>query len=129
MRAFIRATILGVAVLGFAGVPKADAHPPGSFYGGFGNGAHDFAPHWHQTNTPFGPTAWYGNGLHDVLPHHHSISPWGGVSSYGITPYGPTTSYNGFSSYGGYYGGYAPSYGGYSGGYAPSYGGYYGGGW
>ena len=91
-------------------------------YAGYGNGLHDYLPHWHRTNTPFGPVYWYGNGLHDYLPHNHSISPWGGVRSYSITPFGPTTSYNGFP----YYGGYTPYYGGYT----PYYGGYYSnGGW
>src|SRR5204862_4036432 len=144
MRAFILAAVLAVAGVGFAGTGKAEAHPPGKVYAGYGNGAHDYVPHWHRTNTFFGPTYWYGNGPHDYLPHHHSVSPWGGVRSYSITPFGPTKSYNGFPSYGGYYGGgyyggytpyyggYAPYYGGYTtpyyGGYAPSYGGYYGGG-
>ena len=112
MRAFILAGIFGVAALAFAGVGTAGAHEPGRAYGGYGNGAHDY------------------------LPHHHSVSPWGGVRSYGLTPFGPTTSYNGSPYYGGgYYGGYAPypggSYGGgYYRGYAPDSGGYYGGlGW
>jgi len=138
MRTFLLAAILGIAVLGFAVAGKVEAHPPGKVYAGYGNGAHDYAPHWHRTNTPFGPTYWYGNGPHDYRPHDHSISPWGGVRSYSISPYGPTKSYNGFPSYGGYYGGgsyggYAPYYGGYTppyGGYAPRYGDYYGGrGW
>ena len=145
MRNIILPTILGVAVLGFGGAGKAEAHPPGKVYAGYGTGAHDYAPHWHRTDTPFGTAYWYGNLLHDYLPHHHSVSPWGGVRSYSITPLGPTKSYNGFPYYGGdyggsYYGGYAPYYGGYTlpygnyapsyGGYAPYYGSYYGGwGW
>jgi hypothetical protein len=130
MRAFILAAIFGVALLGFAGAGTAEAHPPGGFYAGYGNGPHDYVPHWHQTNTPFGPTYWYGNGPHDYLPHDHSVSPWGGVRSYSYTPFGPTKSYNGFpysSGYygGGYYGGYTPYYGGgYYGGYTPYYGGW-----
>ena len=119
MRAFMMAAILGV---GLVGAGTAQAHPPGKFYAGYGNGAHDLAPHWHKTKTPYGPVYWYGNGLHDYLPHHHSVSPWGGVRSSSITPFGPTKSYNGFPSYGGYYGGYAPYYGGY---YPGGYGGYY----
>jgi hypothetical protein len=130
MRTFTLAAVLGVALLGFAGAGTAQAHGPGGLYGGYGNGAHDLLPHWHQTLTPFGPTYWYGNGPHDLLPHHHGVSPWGGVRSYSPTPFGPTKSYNGFP----YSGGYAPYYGGYTpyggGGYAPYYGGYYGGwGW
>ena len=125
MRAFILTTVIGVALLGFAGARTAVAHPPGKVYAGYGNGAHDYQPHWHRTNTPFGPAYWYGNGPHDYRPHHHSVSPWGGVRSYSLTPFGPTTSYNGLPYYrGGYYGGYAPYPGGYYGG------GYYGGlGW
>ena len=131
MRAFILAAILGIVGMGFAGAGKAEAHPPGKFYAGYGNGAHDYVPHWHKTRTPFGSEYWYGTGLHDYLPHHHSTSPWGGVRSYSITPFGPTKSYNGFpysGGYygGGYYGGYAPYYGDYYGGYTPYYGGYYG---
>ena len=121
MKAFLLPTILGVAVLGFAGAGKAEAHPPGRAYAGYGNGPHDFQPHWHQTITPYGPVYWYGNGPHDYLPHDHSVSPWGGVRSYSLSPYGPTKSYNGFPPYGGSYGG--GSYGGY----APYSGGYYGG--
>jgi hypothetical protein len=135
MRAFILSVILGVALMGFASAGTAEAHGPrGPVYAGYGNGAHDLVPHWHRTNTFFGPVYWYGNGPHDFMPHNHSVSPWGGVQSYSLTPYGPTKSYNGFpysSGYyggfygGGYYGGYAPySYGGYA---APYYyGGYYG---
>jgi hypothetical protein len=128
MRAFTLAAALGVAVLGLAGAGTAQAHGPGGFYGGYGNGPHDYLPHWHRTQTPFGPVYWYGNGLHDYLPHHHSVSPWGGVRSYSLTPFGPTKSYNGFPYYGGYApyygGGYAPYYGNYYGGYAPYYGGW-----
>ncbi len=118
MRTFLLAAILGVALLGFAGAGTAEAHGPGGAYAGYGNGAHDYLPHWHQTRTPFGPVYWYGNGPHDYLPHHHSFSPWGGVSSYSPTPFGPTKSYNGspyYNNYGGYYGGYPPYVGGYYG--------------
>lgn len=102
MKAFLWTTILGVAVLGFAGAGQAVAQLPGAGNAGYGNGLHDYLPHWHQTITPFGPAYWYGNGLHDYLPHQHTISPWGGVRSYSITPYGPTKSYNSFPYYGGY---------------------------
>jgi hypothetical protein len=108
MRAFMLATVLGIAGLGFVGAGTAQAQ----FYAGYGNGAHDYTPHWHQTITPYGPVNWYGNGLHDYLPHDHGFSPWGGVRSYSNTPFGPTKSYNGFPNYGGY-GGYTPYYGGY----------------
>jgi hypothetical protein len=109
MRAFMLAAVLAVAGLGFAVAGTAAAHPPGRFYAGYGNGPHDYVPHWHRTDTFFGPVYWYGNGRHDYLPHDHSVSPWGGVRSYSITPFGPTRSYNGFP----YYGGSTPYYGGY----------------
>jgi hypothetical protein len=112
MRAFIVAAVLGLVGLGIA-AGTADAHGRVRFYGGFGNGYHDVVPHWHRTDTPLGSVYWYGNGVHDYLPHHHSVSPWGGVRSYSITPFGPTTSYNGYPYfvapyryYGGYYGGW-----------------------
>lgn len=126
MRTFMLAGILTVAGFGFTVAGTAAAHEPGRAYAGYGNGAHDYVPHWHQTNTPFGSAYWYGNGPHDYLPHHHSVSPWGGVRSYSTTPFGPTRSYNGYPYSGSYYGGYAPYYGGFSGGYTPYYGGYYG---
>jgi hypothetical protein len=113
--------ILGAAALMFTGVGTAEAHGPGRRYAGYGNGLHDYLPHWHRTDTPFGSAYWYGNGPHDFLPHHHSVSPWSGVRSHSFTPFGPTRSYNGFP----YSGGYAP----YSGGYVPYLGGYYGGGY
>src|SRR5262249_20233910 len=105
MREFILVAVAGVAALGFAAADRAEAHEPGKAYAGYGNGPHDFAPHWHRTLTPFGPVYWYGNGPHDYLPHQHSVSPWGGVRSYSITPFGPTKSYNGFPYPGGFYGG------------------------
>ena len=127
MRAFLLSAILGVAALGFAGAGKAEAHPPGDPYAGYGNGPHDYAPHWHRTDTAFGSVYWYGNGPHDYLPHDHSLSPWGGVRSYSFTPFGPTTSYNGFPYSGSYYGGYTPYAGSYYGGGYGGYGsGYYG---
>lgn len=114
MRSFILAAGLGLFGLGSLGAGQARAHEPP---GGFGRGAHDLVPHWHKTYTPFGPTYWYGSGLHDVLPHRHSVSPWGGVRSYSLTPFGPTKSYNGFPAHGGYYGAYGGSYYGGHGGY------------
>src|SRR5262249_25257179 len=106
MRAIMLTVVLGITGLGFATAGTAAAHEPRRFYAGYGNGAHDYLPHWHQTVTPFGSLYWYGNGLHDDLPHDHSFSPWGGVRSYSYTPFGPTRSFNGFPYYGGYYGGY-----------------------
>jgi hypothetical protein len=103
-------------VLGFA-AGNVEAHSPWEVYAGYGNGAHDLAPHWHETLTPYGPVYWYGNGPHDLLPHEHTVSPWDGVRSYHYTPLGPTRSFNGQPYYGGYYGGYTPYYGGYYGGW------------
>lgn len=121
MRILVLTTAVAIAVLAAWPAGRAEAHGPGPAYAGYGNGAHDYLPHWHQANTPFGPVYWYGNGLHDYLPHHHSASPWGGVQSYGVTPFGPTRSLNGFPPYGGaYYGGYAFPYGGYG----PGFGGW-----
>ena len=113
MRSFLFAAALGLGALAFAGPGDAQAHDPRGYrpnHSSFGNGRHDLTPHWHQTQTPYGSYYWYGNGLHDYLPHQHSVSPWSGIRSYSITPFGPTTSYNGFPGYGGYrgYGGYYP---------------------
>src|SRR6266545_2386140 len=123
MKSFILAGGLALAALAFAESNPAQAHDPvgygGRAYGGYGNGAHDLAPHWHKTYTPYGPAVWYGNGPHDLMPHDHSVSPWGGVRSYSVTPFGPTKSYNGFPGYSPFPGGYGnyPGYNGYYGGY------------
>jgi hypothetical protein len=136
MRRHTLTAVFGAAVLALAGAATAEAHEPGHGYAGFGNGMHDYQPHWHRTDTAYGSVYWYGNGPHDFVPHQHSVSPWGGVRSYSYTPFGPTRSYNGFPYARGYYGGgYVPYSGGYyGGGYAPAYGGYppyvpYAGGW
>lgn len=63
--------------------------PSGSY---FGNGGHDFQPHWHVTQTPYGPSTWYGNGPHDLVPHQHSQTPWS-YQGYSNTGAGPTTSF------------------------------------
>ncbi len=120
MRTKLLAVALGVGVLAFLGTGRASAQ----HYAGYGNGGHDLAPHGHQTYTPFGSMSYYGNGFHDLRQHGHSVSPFGGVNSYGYTPFGPTTSYNGFP--GGYGAGYG---GGYGGGYASPFGYGYGGGY
>jgi len=64
----------------------------GSFGSYFGNGGHDFQPHWHVTQTPYGPSTWYGNGPHDLVPHQHSQTPWS-YQGYSNTAAGPTTSF------------------------------------
>jgi hypothetical protein len=63
--------------------------PYGSY---FGNGGHDYQPHGHVTQTPYGPQGWYGNGPHDFVPHQHSYSPWS-YQGYSNTGAGPTTSF------------------------------------
>ena len=115
MKSFILAGGLALAGLAFAGSGRAQAHDPPRGFGGYGNGNHDLAPHWHKTYTPYGPAVWYGNGPHDLMPHNHSASPWGGVRSYSVTPFGPTKSYNGFPGYSPFPGGNGSPYGGYSG--------------
>ena len=40
----------------------------------FGNGGHDFQPHGHVTQTPYGASTWYGIGPHDfahINTHAH----------------------------------------------------------
>jgi hypothetical protein len=65
----------------------------GGGYGGYyGNGGHDYQPHWHTTQTPFGQNNWYGNGPHDFVPHQHARTPWS-YQGYSDTGAGPTTSY------------------------------------
>jgi hypothetical protein len=60
----------------------------------YGNGGHDFQPHWHTTQTPAGSFAWYGNGAHDAQPHEHTQSAYGGYRGYSPSPFGGvTTSY------------------------------------
>jgi hypothetical protein len=88
---------------GYGGYGQAFVGGYGGGYGGgcaapgynyYGNGGHDFQPHWHTTQTPFGSFAWYGNGLHDYQPHEHSHSAYGGYQGYSPNPFGGvTTSY------------------------------------
>jgi len=58
----------------------------------YGNGGHDFQPHWHTTQTPGGSFAWYGNGAHDLQPHEHTQSAYGGYRGYSPSPFGGTTT-------------------------------------
>jgi len=98
MRILALTTLLaGAAVLGSFPAPAhaGDRHHHHGYryYGSYyGNGGHDFQPHWHVTQTPFGARVWYGNGPHDFVPHHHSYSPWS-YRGYSITGAGPTTSF------------------------------------
>jgi len=60
----------------------------------YGNGGHDYQPHWHTTQTQVGSFAWYGNGAHDLQPHEHTNSTYGGYRGYSPSPFGGvTTSY------------------------------------
>jgi hypothetical protein len=104
MRSFVVAAVLGLAALGLAAGAPAHAHGPygpGYGYSGFsaapafgyyGNGGHDFMPHWHQTTTPFGTFSWYGNGPHDYLPHQHIRTPYS-YQGFSATPFGYTQSF------------------------------------
>ncbi len=116
------AGVLAVVGLAGVGIPAAQAQGfggyPGGGYGGgyhgrgyygggsygggygggyqqyYGNGGHDFQPHWHTTQTPVGSFAWYGNGAHDLQAHEHTRSPYGGYRGYSPSPFGGvTTSY------------------------------------
>ncbi len=99
MRSFVTAAVLGLAVLGFAAVAPAQAHGwghPGYYgvpaYGYYGNGGHDYLPHWHMTTTPYGSFSWYGTGPHDYLPHQHVRTP-SSYQGYSVTPFGVTRSF------------------------------------
>jgi hypothetical protein len=108
MRSFVLAAVLGLATLGWIAVAPASAHGPFGpgygypgygvpgygppAYGYYGNGGHDFVPHWHRTTTAFGTFMWYGNGPHDYLPHHHVRTPFS-YRGYSVTPFGATESF------------------------------------
>jgi hypothetical protein len=64
---------------------------PSSNY--YGNGGHDFQPHWHTTQTPFGSYSYYGLGRHDFRPHDHVETP-SGITSYSNGPFSNTQSYS-----------------------------------
>ncbi|MDB5350105.1 MAG: hypothetical protein JWN86_1352 [Planctomycetota bacterium] len=93
---------------GYGGGGYGGGYGSGGYYGGggygqgygvptqqyYGNGGHDFQPHWHTTQTPVGSFAWYGNGVHDSQPHEHTNSANGGYRGYSPSPFGGvTTSY------------------------------------
>lgn len=93
----VQVAVLGVCLLSvFSGMASAHGggygRPGGYYRGYYGNGGHDFQPHWHTTQTPFGTRMWYGNGPHDYVPHQHSRTPWS-YQGYSNTGAGPTTSY------------------------------------
>lgn len=70
----------------------------GGFRSYYGNGGHDFVPHWHQTQTPFGSYSWYGLGGHDFQPHVHTQTPYS-YQGYSFSPWGATQSYYSPSPY------------------------------
>jgi len=76
---------------GYGGNGFGGGGPGGSYGSYFGNGGHDYQPHWHVTQTPFGQNTWYGNGPHDAAPHQHTSTPWS-YQGYSNTGAGPTTS-------------------------------------
>lgn len=76
---------------GYSGGGYASSNPGINYYG---NGGHDFQPHWHTTQTPVGSFGWYGNGAHDLQAHEHTQSAYGGYQGYSPSPFGGvTTSY------------------------------------
>src|SRR4051812_37945272 len=90
------ALVAGLFAFG-AFAPTASAHPPGSYGYYYGNGAHDFVPHWHVYNTPFGAQGYYGLGAHDFMPHGHVYDyqpSYGGYSPGYAEPYGYGASYS-----------------------------------
>jgi hypothetical protein len=81
---------------GYGGGYYVGGYPGVGYYGGgyqqyYGNGGHDFQPHWHRSTTPFGTFMWYGNGAHDLQPHEHVRSPYGGYRGYSPNPFGGVT--------------------------------------
>ena len=64
---------------------------PGSVY--YGNGGHDFVPHWHTRQTPFGSYSYYGLGRHDFRPHAHVETPYG-ITGYSNGRFSSTQSYS-----------------------------------
>jgi len=62
-------------------------------YNYYGNGGHDFQPHMHTVQTPYGGYQYYGNGAHDFAPHGHTQTPYG-ITGYNGGYYSNTTSYS-----------------------------------
>jgi hypothetical protein len=80
---------------GYGGYPAYGPAPgygvPGTVY--YGNGGHDYQPHWHTRQTPFGSYSYYGQGGHDFRPHAHVQTPYG-VTSYSNGRFSSTQSYS-----------------------------------
>lgn len=76
---------------GYPGVPYGGGYSvPGQVY--YGNGGHDFQPHWHTRQTPFGGYSYFGLGRHDFRPHAHVETPQG-ITSYSNGRFSSTQSY------------------------------------
>ena len=106
LRTMALAGLLGLgSVLGLGASPvKADDFGGGGgYYGGggyrvpsysyYGNGGHDYQPHLHTRQTPFGGSSYYGLGRHDFRPHGHVQTPYG-ITSYSNGFLGNTQSYS-----------------------------------
>ena len=100
MRRLLSSLVLCIAAFALVNWSAAsvEAHEPYPRYRYYGNGGHDFRPHWHDTYTPFGTFSWYGTGAHDYRPHGHVRTPWS-YESYSRTPWGVTRSYHPTSPY------------------------------
>lgn len=114
----IRAAILTSVVLlgGLLSVGTSLANAQGYGYGGgypggysgggyavpsynyYGNGGHDFQPHMHTRQTPFGSYSYYGMGRHDFRPHDHVETPYG-ITGYSNGRFASTQSYSPPSPY------------------------------
>ncbi|MBA3313945.1 MAG: hypothetical protein H0T47_11765 [Planctomycetaceae bacterium] len=104
MRRLLSLSLLAFGMAAVTAPGTADAHDRfggygyggygygGGFGGYYGNGGHDFQPHWHTTRSQFGSYQWFGNGPHDYAPHHHTYSPWS-YEGHHVSPFGVTTSH------------------------------------
>ena len=65
----------------------------------YGNGGHDYQPHMHNVQTPFGGFSYYGLGGHDFRPHGHTQTPYG-ITGYNGGFFSNTQSYSPPTPYG-----------------------------
>ena len=115
LRMMVLAGVLATGLLTY-GTTQAQAqgygggyYGGGSGYGGggygvptynyYGNGGHDYQPHMHTRQTPFGTSSYYGLGRHDFRPHGHQQTPYG-ITSYNGGYYSNTRSYSPPTPYG-----------------------------
>ena len=118
MKLTLRTTLLtGLLAIGSvlaAGVSPARAQYPYGGYGGgyggngggyvpsysyYGNAGHDYQPHGHTRQTPFGSYSYYGQGRHDFRPHPHVQTPYG-ITGYSNGFFNSTQSYSPPTPYG-----------------------------